>query len=60
MAGALFDGKSRKAAWLSYTGGAGYPAQETFYKHVREIGGLPEYMTRCFHHELDASKNPRV
>ncbi len=49
---ALFEGKSRKAAWQTFTGGAGYPALETFYKHVREKGGVAEYMTWCFHQEV--------
>jgi hypothetical protein len=35
---AIFANKSKKEAWLLYTGGSGYPALGTFYKHVKEEG----------------------
>lgn len=50
----LFEGKTKKAAWLIYTGGEGYPALGTFYDHVRTDGLVP-YMSRRFVHDL-----PRV
>lgn len=53
----LFEGKSTKAAWLTYTGGSGYPALGTFYNHVRERG-LTHYVTWCF--ENDPQKALRI
>ena len=49
---ALFDGKSKKAAWLIYTRGQGYPSLATFYDHVRP-DGLTRYMTSRFDHDLE-------
>jgi hypothetical protein len=51
-----FQGASKKQAWLLYTGGAGYPALGTFYKHVKEMG-LEKYLTHVFsYHFEDALK----
>lgn len=47
----LFEGKSRKSAWMIYTGGHAYPSLATFYKHVREQG-LPQYLTWCFRNDV--------
>jgi hypothetical protein len=44
----LYSGLTAKAAWQRYTGGSGYPALGTFYKHVKHAGGVAEYMRRCF------------
>jgi len=49
----LFSGKSKKKAWLIYTGGRGYPALGTFYKHVRDFEGVEKYLRRSFEHDID-------
>lgn len=43
-----FRSCSSKVAWMRYTGGAAYPSLGTFYKHVRDFGGIVEYMRWCF------------
>jgi len=43
-----FKGCTVKAAWLRYTTGSGYPSLGTFYKHVRDHGGLLNYLEWCF------------
>jgi hypothetical protein len=49
----LFVGKSKKKAWLIYTGGRGYPALGTFYKHVRDFDGVEKYLRWSFEHDID-------
>ena len=41
---ALYTGLATKEAWQRHTGGSGYPALGTFYKHVKDAGSLTEYM----------------
>jgi len=48
----LFAGMSKKAAWQLYTGGEGYPALGTFYKHVKDDGGIERYLRRSFAHDF--------
>lgn len=48
---ALFENKSKKEAWLTYTGGNGYPALGTFYKHVKDEG-VAQYLRRSFSHDF--------
>jgi hypothetical protein len=43
----------KKAAWPRYTGGSGYPALGTFYKHVKDAGGVNAYMRRCFESDIE-------
>jgi hypothetical protein len=47
-----FENCNAKAAWLQYTGGGGYPSLGTFYRHVREFGGVTEYMRWCFSSDI--------
>lgn len=49
---AMYEGKNKKAAWLIYTGGAGYPALGTFYRHVKFDGGVEQYLRRSFSHDF--------
>jgi hypothetical protein len=44
---AMYANKSKKEAWLLYTGGSGYPALGTFYKHVKDEG-VECYLRRSF------------
>jgi hypothetical protein len=37
---------NKKAAWELYTGGSGYPALGTFYKHVKDEGSVEQYLRR--------------
>jgi hypothetical protein len=56
-----YEGLSSKAAWERYTGGSGYPALGTFYKHVKDAGGLAKYMRWCFENDIEgALKNMAV
>jgi hypothetical protein len=43
-----YSGLQKKDAWKRYIGGSGYPTLGTFYKHVRDLSGLTEYMRWCF------------
>lgn len=52
---ALFGGMTNKAAWQRYTGGLGYPALGTFYKHVKDSGSLHKYMEECLKSDLERS-----
>lgn len=47
----LYENKSKKAAWLLYTGGSGYPALGTFYQHVKEEG-VEQYLRRSFSYDF--------
>jgi hypothetical protein len=47
-----FHGISRKQAWLLYTGGSGYPALGTFYKHVKDMG-LENYFRHVFSYHFE-------
>lgn len=49
---AMYEGKNKKAAWLLYTGGSGYPALGTFYKHVKFDGSVEQYLRRSFSHDF--------
>jgi hypothetical protein len=51
----LFAGMTKKAAWLRYTGGLGYPTLGTFYQHVNDAGGLNEHLTWCLINDLERS-----
>jgi hypothetical protein len=51
----LFAGMTKKAAWLRYTGGVGYPALGTFYQHVNDSGGLTEHLVWCLTNDLERS-----
>lgn len=48
---AMYAGKNKKSAWLLYTGGSGYPALGTFYKHVKDEG-MERYLRRSFSHDF--------
>jgi len=48
---AMYSGLNKREAWKLYTGGSGYPALGTFYKHVREQG-LTEYVRWCFSNDF--------
>jgi hypothetical protein len=50
---ALYSGLTKKEAWSRYTGGSGYPALGTFYKHVKDSDGLAEYMRWCFFNDFE-------
>jgi|SRR5215831_10863702 len=49
----LYAGLTKKAAWQRYTGGCGYPALGTFYKHVKHAGGVTTYMRSCFESDFE-------
>jgi hypothetical protein len=49
---ARFQGVSKKQAWLMYTGGSGYPALGTFYKHVRDMG-IEKYLVHEFSYHFE-------
>lgn len=49
---ALFKNRSKKDAWLIYTGGSGYPALGTFYRHVRDEG-IEKYLRQHFGCDLE-------
>jgi hypothetical protein len=49
---AMYEGKNKKAAWQLYTGGSGYPALGTFYKHVKFDGTVEQYLRRSFSHDF--------
>jgi hypothetical protein len=49
----LYSGLTKKAAWERYTGGAGYPALGTFYKHVKHAGGVSDYMRWSFESDFE-------
>lgn len=49
----LYSDLTKKAAWQRYTGGSGYPALGTFYKHVKHAGGVPEYMRWSFESDFE-------
>jgi hypothetical protein len=56
-----YSGKSKKDPWLIYTGGRGYPALGTFYKHVRDFEGVEKYLRWSFEHDIDKIlRTPRV
>jgi hypothetical protein len=48
----MFRNKSKKEAWLLYTGGSGYPALGTFYKHVKEADGVEPYLRNHFGYDF--------
>jgi hypothetical protein len=48
----LYAGMNKKAARRLYTGGSGYPALGTFYKHVKYDGGVEQYLRRSFPHDF--------
>jgi hypothetical protein len=50
-----FANCSAKAAWLQYTGGSGYPCLGTFYKHVKDFGGIIPYMGWCFGNSFESA-----
>lgn len=43
----MYEGLNKKDAWQLLTGGDGYPAIGTFYKHVKEEG-VNKYLQRHF------------
>jgi hypothetical protein len=47
----MYANKSKKAVWMLYTGGSGYPALGTFYKHVQDEG-IEQYLRRNFSHDF--------
>jgi hypothetical protein len=49
---ALYADLNKKAAWQLYTGGSGYPALGTFYKHIKFDGGIEQYLRRSFSHDF--------
>lgn len=51
---AMFRGKTKKDAWLVYTGGRGYPALGTFYNHVRD-DGVETYLRQHFQYDLETA-----
>jgi len=51
----LYSGIASKAAWQRYTGGSGYPALGTFYKHVKDAGGVREYMEWRFQSDFESA-----
>lgn len=56
-----YVGLTSKAAWERYTGGSGYPALGTFYKHVKDAGGVADYMRWRFEGDIeDALKKMAV
>lgn len=50
----MFAGKSKKETWLLYTGGSGYPALGTFYKHVKPEG-VEAYLRGHFSHDFPSA-----
>lgn len=48
----MYAGKTKKAAWRLCTGGSGYPALGTFYKHVKFDGTVEQYLCRSFSHDF--------
>lgn len=49
----IFAGLTKRAAWERLTeGGKSYPALGTFYKHVRDFGGLQPYLIWSFKSDL--------
>lgn len=48
---AMYEGLSKREAWLLYTGGVAYPALGTFYKHVRKEG-VEAYIRQNFSHDF--------
>jgi hypothetical protein len=49
----LYARVTKKEAWRRYTGGSGYPTLGTFYKHVKDFGGVTEYMRWCFSNHFE-------
>lgn len=51
----IYSGVSTKEAWSRYTQGKGYPALGTFYKHVKDMGGVEKYMSWCFSNNFESA-----
>lgn len=49
----IYQGLNKKQVWQLYTGGTGYPALGTFYKHVKDSGGVTDYLSHRFRYNFE-------